>query len=202
MYDGEHVKGEAVNGCQSACQRCGALTVLENPEHQNVTVVTYGGKAEINYLSEIVVTVKCEICGTAQSKLVIDKLFEEKGYSKELDSTGIVREFLVNIEAVEKYKQNVDSTFAYGMVVAIDNENPLKAEGGVISLNGDAALMADFTNSNYRKLQMKVVNISESAMDTVIVSTIYAYTNGEIYYANIGEMSKTAVGKTYNSLNK
>ena len=203
LYNGEHIAGEVVNGCQASCERgCGALTVIENPTHVDVKTVTYGGKAEINYLSEIVVTVKCEKCGTVESEIVINNLFEEKGYSKELDSTGIVREFLVNIEAVEKYKQNVDSTFAYGMVVAIDDENPLKAEGGVISLNGDAALMADFTNSNYRKLQMKVVNISESAMDTVIVSTIYAYTNGEIYYANIGEMSKTAVGKTYNSLNK
>ena len=203
LYKGEHEAGQAVNGCQAECQRCGALTVIENPTHVGVKTVTYGGKAEINYLSEIVVTVKCEKCGTVESEIVINNLFEEKGYSTEIDSVGIVREFVVNLEAIESYKQNVDSTFEYGMVVSIEGTTPLTIDkDGVVAPSNEYVVAADFTSNDYKKLQMKVVNISAEAMDTVIVSTVYARLGDEIYYANMGNMSKIAEGKTYNSLKK
>lgn len=203
LYNGEHEAGEAVNGCQAACQRCGTLTIIGEPSHTNIKKITYGGKTEINYLSEIVVTIECEQCGTVESELVIDKLFEEKGYSTEIDSVGIVREFVVNLEAIESYKQNVDSTFEYGMVVSIEGTTPLTIDkDGVVAPSSKSVVSADFTNSDYKKLQMKIVNISTEAMDTVIVSTVYARLGDEIYYANMGNMATVADGKTYNSLKK
>lgn len=202
LYDGEHIIGEAVNECQASCDRgCGALTVIENPTHSNVKKVTYGGDEAVDYTKEVAVVTLCERCATEENTIVIGTLFAEKGYSAQTDGMGIVREFIINSSAVESYKELVDSSFEYGMVVAIANENPLKVVDGKTATMGEAVVTANLSNGRYDRIQMKIANISVDAADTVIMSTVYARNDDEIYYANIGEMSKVAEGKSYNDLN-
>ena len=202
LYDGMHTIGEAVNECQASCGRgCGALTVIENPTHSNVTKVTYGGDETVDYTKEVAVLSLCERCATIENTTVIGVLFTEKGYSAQTDGMGIVREFIINSSAVESYKELVDSSFEYGMVVAIANENPLKVVDGKTATMGGAVVTANLSNGRYDRIQMKIANISVDAVDTVIMSTVYARNDDEIYYANIGEMSKVAEGKSYSDLN-
>lgn len=138
---------------------------------------------------------------TVGETTVAKALFENLGYSAEIGGSGIVREFLVNEDALNDYKRLIDSDFKYGIVVALANNTPLSiGEDGKITASG-SAVVANFTNSQINKLQMKIANIPAESFDTVIVNTVYAYTNNEIYYANLVGMDKTAVGKSYNDLN-
>ena len=138
---------------------------------------------------------------TVGETTVAKALFENLGYSAEIGGSGIVREFLVNEDALNDYKRLIDPDFKYGIVVALANNTPLSiGEDGKITASG-SAVVANFTNSQINKLQMKIANIPAESFDTVIVNTVYAYTNNEIYYANLVGMDKTAVGKSYNDLN-
>ena len=204
LYGGVHTPGEQVNDCQASCGRgCGALTVIENPTHSCVDVVTYGGELTVDFMKEVAVVSLCERCGTVQNTLVIGTLIQEKGYSaQEEDGYGIVREILVDLSAIDSYKEKVDDTFEYGIVVAVENSTPLSVdENGKIVPSDEGIASVNFTNSSYSKIQTKVGNISENAVDISIVNTVFAYANGEIYYANEGTMAKTAEGKSYNDFN-
>ncbi len=202
LYDGTHTLGETVNECQATCGRgCGALTVIENPTHKNTIKVTYDGRENVDYTKEVAVITLCERCATVENTTVIGKLFIEKGYSAQTDGMGIVREFIINSNAVESYKLLVDSSFEYGMVVAIANESPLYVVDDKTTTTSGAVVFANLSNGRYDRIQMKVANISADAVDTIIMSTVYARNDDEIYYVNLDGMSKTAEGKSYNTLN-
>jgi len=202
-FDGIHdVQVEEGNTCCGICTRCNLLEMLENPVHVSYNEVRYGGSTTIDYLKEIVIVSVCENCKKDVGENALGTMFEEKGYSAQLDGNGIVREFLLNHDAIEKYKELVDPNFEYGLVVAIENKAPLKIdESGKTATANASVLLANFTNSSFNKVQVKISGIPSSAVEALIVNTLYARNNDEIYYANIGEMSKVAEGKSYNDLN-
>ncbi len=201
LYGGAHTIGEQVNDCQATCGRgCGALTVIENPTHNCIDVITYGGGLTVDYMKEVAIVSTCERCGTEENTIVIGTFFEEKGYSAQTDGIGIVREFSINSKAIDSYKDLVDSSFEYGMVVAIENLTPITVDGEGNITASNNTVIANFKENQYNKVQIKVVNIPLASVDVNIVNTIFARANNKIYYANIGEMAMTAVGKTFNDL--
>ena len=203
MYDGNHIAGEAINGCQAECQRnCGGYAVLENAIHDCKNVVTYGGEKAVDYFKQVEVSETCKLCGTVTNVMVIESMFYEKGYSAaETDSLAIVRGFLINTASIDTYKQYINPNFEYGVVVAVEKSNPLTVDenGNIVPLE-NGVVSASFNESKYRNVEIKIIGISEEAVDTAIVNTIYVCENGKIYYLNDGVTASAAEGKSYNSL--
>ena len=203
MYEGNHIAGEAINGCQAECQRnCGGYAILENAIHDCKDVVTYGGDATVDYFKDVEITKTCKLCGTATSVMVIESIFYEKGYSAaEMDGMAIVRGFLINTASIDTYKEYVNPDFEYGVVVAVEKANPLTVDenGNIVPLES-GVISANFTESKYRNVEIKIIGINSEAADTSIVNTIYTYENGKIYYLNDGVTASYAEGKSYNAL--
>lgn len=199
-FDGNHPAQKDDGNCNTAvmCSVCKTYECVPAKEHANGERLAY-----TDLMAEGEYYFGCTNDGcTVGSTEKAPALFVCLGYSAQLDGNGIVREFLLNHDAIEKYKELVDSNFEYGLVVAIENKAPLKIdESGKTATANGSVLLANFTNSSFNKVQVKISGIPSSAIEALIVNTIYARNNDEIYYANIGEMSKIAEGKSYSDLN-
>ncbi len=198
-FDGNHPAQKDDGNCNTAvmCSVCKTYECVPAKEHANGERLAYTDlMAEGEYYFGCT-NDGCTVGSTGKAPA----LFVCLGYSAQLDGNGIVREFLLNHDAIEKYKELVDPNFEYGLVVAIENKSPLKIdESGKTATANASVLLANFTNSSFNKVQVKISGIPNSAVEALIVNTIYARNNDEIYYANIGEMSKVAEGKSYNDL--
>lgn len=198
-FDGVHTAAADDGNCNTAvmCRICKEYECRAAIEHISGERLSYTDIMKVGEYYLGCTNPGCTVGTTTDAKA----LFENLGYSAEIGGNGIVREFLVNEDALNNYKRLVDPDFKYGIVVALANNTPLSIdEDGKIIASG-SAVIANFTNSQVNKLQMKIANIPAESFSTVIVNTVYAYTNNEIYYANLVGMEKTAVGKSYNDLN-
>ena len=201
FYNNEHDEKQ-LNGCQFGCAReCGVVDLLENPNHTFLKTVLYGNSKDVNYFSTISVCTLCENCKAQDGEaIVIEPLFDDKGYSVCLDKVGIVYGFYINKDAVADYKQYVSSEFEYGLVASSTEGDLLGIDGqNKVTPNG-SAVCAAIDDPAYKLLEIKVVGISEENVDTAIVCCGYVRDGDSIYYLSEGMTSALAKGKTYNGL--
>ena len=199
-YGGEHGEYKALNGCQFGCERkCGVYTFLENPVHENVKTVTYGGESTVDYTKTIVVIVACKNCGTEELNKEINALIECKGYSKAIEGIGFVQSFLTDDEAIASYKQYVNENFDYGIVAAIGTTTPIVENEGKLEVASGSVLVASMTYTQYTKLEIKIVDIPSDEVDTPVVLCAYFF-DGSVYYVDDGAMLTEVTGKSYSEL--
>ena len=199
FYGNEHDE-KILNACQYGCTRgCGAVEMLENPQHELERNVTYGGSLTVDYYKSINVVELCKNCKLESLNQDIDPLFTDKGYSVDLEGVGVCQSFKVNFDAIELYKQYVNGDFEYGLVASIDNENPLVIDNGAVKTVGKA-ISTGMTNTSFELLQIKVVGIPAEQENARIVGCAYALDNGKIYYLSENATTQVASGASYASL--
>ena len=199
FYNNTHEE-QVLNSCQFGCARgCGLVEMLANPEHSYLKSVLYGEGTEVDYYKQITVCEACVNCKVANGEsIIISPLFTNKGYSISLDGEGIAQRFGVDLNAIDKYKKNVNSTFEYGVVASaiegaiIENkENGLEAGANTV-----AAKMSD---TDFEYLEIKVMNLSKDYPDTKVVCCAYVFDGASVYYLSESKTTSQAFGKTYNS---
>ena len=199
FYGNEHEE-QVLNSCQFGCTRgCGVVALLDNPQHEYMLNVTYGGEAAVDYYKLINATETCKVCNHEGVNVNIDPLFTDKGYSVDLTSVGISQSFKVNKEAIALYKEYVDKSFEYGVVASIDNSNPLILENGKIKAVGKA-IASGMGNTDFELFNIKVVGIPENYASAKIVGCAYTVDRGEIYYLSENQTASEALGISYEEL--
>jgi hypothetical protein len=199
FYGNEHDE-RVLNSCQFGCTRgCGAIEMLENPQHEYVTSVSYGGATVVDYYKSINVIEACKNCKHENANVDIDPLFSDKGYSVDLVNVGVSQSFKVNREAIELYKQYVNADFEYGVVASIDNENPLEIVDGSVKTVGKA-ISSGMTKTNFSILEIKVVGIPENKASASIVGCAYVFDGDKIYYLSENQTGGAATGASYEAL--
>ena len=199
FYGNEHDE-KILNACQYGCTRgCGAVEMLENPQHELERNVTYGGSLTVDYYKSINVVELCKNCKLESLNQDIDPLFSDKGYSVDLVNFGVCQSFKVNFDAIELYKQYVNGDFEYGLVASINNENPLVIDNGAVKTVGKA-ISTGLTNTSFELLQIKIVGIPAEQENAQIVGCAYALDNGKIYYLSENATTQVASGASYASL--
>lgn len=201
FYNNEHDEKQ-LNGCQFGCARgCGVIDLLENPNHAFSKTVLYGNSKDVNYFSTISVCTLCENCKAQDGEaIVIEPLFDDKGYSVCLREVGIVYSFSVNHEAILEYKQYVSSEFEYGLVASSQEGKILEInEQGVVAPKS-TAVSAPIENLTYKLLEIKIVGVSEEFVDSKIVCCGYVRDGASVYYISDGTTTSEAVGKSYSGI--
>lgn len=199
FYGNEHDE-RVLNSCQFGCAReCGAIEMLENPQHEYVTSVSYGGATVVDYYKSINVIEACKNCKHENANVDIDPLFSDKGYSVDLVNVGVSQSFKVNREAIELYKQYVNADFEYGVVASIDNANPLEIVDGSVKTVGKA-IASGMTKTNFSILEIKVVGIPENKASASIVGCAYVFDGDKIYYLSENQTGGAATGASYEAL--
>ena len=199
FYNGVHNE-QVLSGCQFGCANgCGAVEMLENPQHEYETTVTYGGEATVDYYKTINVIELCKSCKHENANQTIDPLFTDKGYSVDLVNVGMSQCFTINEEAIALYKQYVCADFEYGVVASINDKNPLVLENGEVKTVGKAISLG-MSDTNFTIFNVKVVGIPEEYATASIVGCAYTVDRGEIYYLSENQTASEALGISYEEL--
>lgn len=191
---------EAINVCVSQCTLCGEKTV-NHVDNDSITV-----SAEFDsYLSDGKKVTACHMEGCLYTKEeTMDALFTSKGYSKDnVNANGIVIDFSVNKEAIEKYEAITQKTVTFGLFVAL--ESTLDDNNGTVNLKDDnveGVLKAEMPQNYFAYVGLKLHGFdNEEKQASPFAIGAYTIVNDEISFVQLNSTdSKVPVFTTYEEI--
>lgn len=205
FYNGNH-NYESVDGntCSLICSTCGDISVIEAPIHKNAWVLNDG--EAVDFLKEIKAESICTECGTVDETITINRLFVNKGYTKdEVSEVGSISYgFLVDNEAVMLYEEITGEKVSYGIIVAPGDENQT---GDIVDKNAqpliEKAITTDFTSLGYKGYNSYIVKLNsieaEAQKQICIYCNAYIIIEDDIYYMG-KELTAKAVSIKYSEI--
>ena len=179
-YGGVHQEGEALDYLIS-CSRCGEAMYCINPEHNVEKTLVYEAYGKAGVLKE-----QCTECNVGAKETVVPALITFKGYSVNGDSTAVCAGYAINTEAVKLYKEINQTSFEYGVVVAlaenVDNYKALVIEEEKTTVVNTSVLQVTIDKDVYSKLDVKIVGDFSGNENTEILMSAYIYDGTEIAY--------------------
>lgn len=199
FYGNEHEE-QVLNGCLFGCARgCGAVEMLANPEHSYQKTVLYGDSTAVDFYKAITICNECANCKHTTQGASIEPLFTSKGFSISLEGDGITQNFGVNLKAVQKYKENVNPSFEYGLVASASEGTPISLVEGVLT-TGANTVMAKMSDTDFEFFEIKIMNLSVDYADTKVVSCAYVFDGTTVYYLSEGVTGASVTGKSYSDV--
>ena len=199
FYNGIHNE-QKLNSCQFGCANgCGAVEMLENPEHNYQKIVLYGDSTAVDFYKTITICNECANCKHTTQGASIEPLFTSKGFSISLEGDGITQNFGVNLNAVQEYKENVNPSFEYGLVASASEGTPISLVEGVLTA-GANTVMAKMSDTDFEFFEIKIMNLSVDYADTKVVSCAYVFDGASVYYLSEGVTGASVAGKSYSDV--
>ncbi len=143
-------------------------------------------------------TVKCGVCGKENSEIVANALFTYKGYSKN-DKGGFCIGYTIDQVALVEYETLNETTVVYGFAAAVNNVNPLNANGEV----ADNSIKAELTKSKYTAADFVLTAkdwTAENVASAKLSINMYVIVNNAVKYITANGYSDTAEAKTYSEI--
>lgn len=192
-YDGVHQAGQEVDYLIS-CSRCGEAMYCINPEHNIEKTLVYESYGKAGVLKE-----QCTECNVGAKETVVPALITFKGYSVNGDSTAVCVGYAINTEAVKLYKEINQTSFEYGVVVAlaenVDDYKALVIEEEKTTVVNTSVLQATIDKDVYSKLDVKIVGDFSGNENTEILMSAYIYDGTEIAYIQGNKQETTQSDK-------
>ena len=192
-YDGVHQAGQEVDYLIS-CSRCGEAMYCINPEHNIEKTLVYETYGTAGVLKE-----QCTECNVGAKETVVPALITFKGYSVNGDSTAVCVGYAINTEAVKLYKEINQTSFEYGVVVAlaekVDDYKALVIEEEKTTVVNTSVLQATIDKDVYSKLDVKIVGDFSGNENTEILMSAYIYDGTEIAYIQGNKQETTQSDK-------
>ena len=199
FYNGIHNE-QQINSCQFGCANgCGAVEMLENPEHSYQKTVLYGDSTAVDFYKAITICNECANCKHTTQGASIEPLFTSKGFSISLEGDGITQNFGVNLNSVQEYKENVNPSFEYGVVASASEGTPISLVEGVLTA-GANTVMAKMSDTDFEFFEIKIMNLSVDYADTKVVSCAYVFDGTTVYYLSEGVTGASVTGKSYSDV--
>ena len=199
FYNGIHNE-QQINSCQFGCANgCGAVEMLENPEHSYQKTVLYGDSTAVDFYKAITICNECQNCKHTTQGASIEPLFTSKGFSISLEGDGITQNFGVNLNSVQEYKENVNPSFEYGVVASANEGTPISLVEGVLTA-GANTVMAKMSDTDFEFFEIKIMNLSVDYADTKVVSCAYVFDGASVYYLSEGVTGASVAGKSYSDV--
>ena len=147
-----------------------------------------------DYFKEITFENSCTLClsNIIDTSKTIAPLFTWKGYTVSTfgDTYSMAQGFLIDNEAIEKYKEYVPD-FEFGLIVAGN------VEGGAIApeLKGDMCIPQGKIAHNY--FDIKISGITEAYANSNIIFCVYVKAQDNVYYLDNEKTSEKVTGVTF-----
>ena len=141
----------------------------------------------------------CAKCGVGQAMSTIAPLFTWKGYSVCTfgEVFSVTQGYFVNNDAVDAFVAYVPD-FDFGVLATVNTGTtaikPMVGDEGVLS--------GTFDKKANEYIDIKVVGIPSTNLDTNIIFCVYVVVNGEVSYLDNNSTLSEVTGVSYNSLLK